>query len=68
MINVRPLSRTIRVVAESSFVTEIPAKLKKAMEKTFPKDEKNSIKSKKFSNRTECRENNDPIVSHLTKS
>lgn len=33
---VRPLSKTIRVVDDSSFVTEIPAKLKNAIENMLP--------------------------------
>ncbi len=37
---VRPLSSTIRVVADNSFVTDIPAKLKNAIEKIFPKQNK----------------------------
>lgn len=36
MIKVRPLSSTIRVVDDNSFVTEIPAKLKKAIDKMLP--------------------------------
>lgn len=36
MINVRPLSNTILVVADNSLVTEMPAKLKKAMDRMFP--------------------------------
>ena len=36
MTNVRTESKTIRVVADISLVTEIPAKLKKAIENTVP--------------------------------
>ena len=36
MTRVRTLSSTIRVVAVSSFVTEIPAKLKKEIDMTVP--------------------------------
>jgi hypothetical protein len=39
-------SSTMRVVAESSFVTETPAKLKKAMEMIVPKDEKEKLITK----------------------
>ncbi len=39
---VRQLSKTIRVVEDSSFVTDTPAKLKNAIENVFPK--KNSDK------------------------
>ena len=36
MTNVRTESKTMRVVADISLVTEIPAKLKKAIENTVP--------------------------------
>jgi hypothetical protein len=39
---VRQLSKTTRVVDDSSFVTDTPAKLKNAIENVFPK--KNSDK------------------------
>ena len=38
MMIVLILSRTILVVADNSFVTEIPAKLKKAMDITVPEN------------------------------
>ena len=38
MTRVRTESRTILVVADISLVTEIPAKLKNAMEKTVPQN------------------------------
>jgi len=40
MTSVLTLSRTIRVVALSSLVTEMPAKLKKAIENAVRRNEK----------------------------
>ena len=57
MTNVRTESKTMRVVADISLVTEIPAKLKKAIENTVPL---NAIpgkkrKSLKIHNLEKCR-------------
>ena len=69
IINVRPLSSTIRVVDDNSLVTDIPAKLKKAIDKIFPKRKNKELKliyNLIYFLTNSCK-NNNPITTHLTK-
>lgn len=69
MINVRPLSSTTRVVDDNSFVTDIPAKLKNAMENTLPRTRVDADDGPCLSESlTNGGQNDDPIVTHLTES
>lgn len=71
MINVRPLSSTIRVVDDNSLVTDIPAKLKNAIESMLPKENKSSHVTAKgygvISLRTNCCDDDNEIVAHLAE-
>ena len=69
MINVRPLSSTTRVVDDNSFVTDMPAKLKNAMENTFPIGRVSVADGLcLYAFLTNGGQNDDPIISHLTES